>query len=208
MNVVFIGDSMTSGENNGFKSFAHYYKEMNPANSVSILGVSGSCFGDYSIYPVQDSLFSLIGDYQEVLARADLVVIEFGTNDTAAVGLGYVDLQKVHISINRAVDFIKQISSARLLFILSFDINNLRSTDCLSKYLMYLNNQYLLKGISCRLDDLIFAATQIQSFIKRNFEVITMDDSLFDNFAEDNIHPNDEGYKKFAERLTRYINEH
>lgn len=105
--VVFIGDSMTSGENNGNKSYAHYFQELNKDSMVNILGVSGSCFGNYSIYPVEDNLVSLINSNQYKFKNADLVVIEFGVNDAAAVSLGYVDLIKVYISINRAVDFIR-----------------------------------------------------------------------------------------------------
>ena len=207
-NVVFIGDSMTSGENNNFKSFVHYYNEMNPDKGVAILGVSGSCFGDYSIYPVKENLFSMIDNNQEVLSRADLIVIEFGTNDAAAVSLGYVDQLKVYISINRAVDYIKQISHANLLFILSMDINHSLSTDCLFKYQNYLNYEYFLDGISCNLVELQSAYSHIQFFIERNFEVFFMNESLFNNYDKDNIHPNDKGYREFAERLTKYINEY
>ena len=38
-NVVFIGDSLTSGENNNFRSYAHIVKEKTNYN-VSVLGVS------------------------------------------------------------------------------------------------------------------------------------------------------------------------
>ena len=120
-NVVFIGDSMTSGENNNCKSYAHYYKEMNSNNDVTILGVSGSCFGNYSIYPVESTLYTMIEKNEDILSKADLIVIEFGVNDAASVSLGYVDLLKVYISINRAVDYLKQISYAKLLFILALN---------------------------------------------------------------------------------------
>lgn len=34
-----------------------------------------------------------------------------------------------------------------------------------------------------------------------------MNSDLLNNMDIDNIHPNDIGYKQFAERLTKYINE-
>jgi len=35
-----------------------------------------------------------------------------------------------------------------------------------------------------------------------------MDKALYDNLDVDNIHPNDKGYKEFAERLTNYLHEY
>ena len=208
MNVVFIGDSMTSGENNGCKSYAHYFQEMNKDYNVTILGVSGSCFGNYSIYPVESTLYTMIDKNEDILYKADLIVIEFGVNDAAAVSLGYVDLLKVYISINRAVDYIKQISSAKLLFILAVNPDSIQFTDYLFKYTTYLNTEYLLNGINCKLLDLDNAYRSIYVFIKQNFSLITMDKDLYNNLDVDNIHPNGEGYRAFAERLTKYINEY
>ena len=208
MNVVFIGDSMTSGENNGCKSYAHYFQEMNKDYNVTILGVSGSCFGNYSIYPVESSLYTMIDKNEDILYKADLIVIEFGVNDAASVSLGYVDLTKVYISINRAVDYIRQISSAKLLFILAVNPDSIQFTDYLFKYTTYLNTEYLLDGINCQLLDLDNAYRSIYVFIKQNFNLITMDKDLYNNIDIDNIHPNDKGYKEFAERLTKYINEY
>lgn len=207
-NVVFIGDSMTSGENNGCKSYAHYFQETNKDYNVTILGVSGSCFGNYSIYPVESNLYTMIDKNEDILYKADLIVIEFGVNDAAAVSLGYVDLLKVYISINRAVDYIKQISLAKLLFILALNPDCVQFTEYLFKYQNYLNNEYLLKGISCNLIKLDAAYRYIYSFINQNFNIITMDKDLYNNIDIDNIHPNDKGYKEFAERLTKYINEY
>lgn len=207
-NVVFIGDSMTSGENNGCKSYAHYFQEMNKDYNVTILGVSGSCFGNYSIYPVESTLYTMIDKNEDILYKADLIVIEFGVNDAAAVSLGYVDLLKVYISINRAVDYIRQISSAKLLFILAVNPGSIQFTDYLFKYTTYLNTEYLLDGINCQLLDLDNAYRSIYVFIKQNFNLITMDKDLYNNLDVDNIHPNDNGYKEFAERLIKYINEY
>lgn len=207
-NVVFIGDSMTSGENNGCKSYAHYFQEMNKDYNVTILGVSGSCFGNYSIYPVESNLYTMIDKNEDTLYKADLIVIEFGVNDAASVSLGYVDLTKVYISINRAVDYIRQISSAKLLFILAVNPDSIQFTDYLFKYATYLNTEYLLDGINCQLLDLDNAYRSIYVFIKQNFNLITMDKDLYNNLDIDNIHPNDNGYKEFAERLIKYINEY
>lgn len=208
MNVVFIGDSMTSGENNGCKSYAHYFQEMNKDYNVTILGVSGSCFGNYSIYPVESSLYTMIDKNEDILYKADLIVIEFGLNDAASISLGYVDPLKVYISINRAVDYIKQISSAKLLFILAVNPESIQFTDYLFNYTTYLNTEYLLQGINCQLLNLDTAYRCVYSFIHQNFNLITMDKALYDNLDVDNIHPNDKGYKKFAERLTNYLNEY
>lgn len=181
---------------------------MNKDYNVTILGVSGSCFGNYSIYPVESSLYTMIDKNEDILYKADLIVIEFGVNDAASVSLGYVDLCKVYISINRAVDYIRQISSAKLLFILAVNPDSIQFTDYLFKYTTYLNTEYLLDGINCQLLDLDNAYRSIYVFIKQNFNLITMDKDLYNNIDIDNIHPNDKGYKEFAERLTKYINEY
>ena len=49
--VVFFGDSLTVGEGNNNISFANYFASQS-SYKCSIHGISGACFGNYSIYPV------------------------------------------------------------------------------------------------------------------------------------------------------------
>lgn len=207
--VVFLGDSITSGENNNFKSYAHYFAEQfSDLYNVTIRGVSGACFGNYSIYPVEDCLFTLIQNNIDILSSADILVIEFSMNDTASVSLGYVDLNKVYISINRAVDWIKQVSSAKIFFILPVSLYYSEYTNYLKQYVDYLNNEYLLCGLRCNLQTFCTSYEQIIQFITNNFNVFYMNDFLVCNLDVDNIHPNNNGYKEFSRELVKYLDEY
>lgn len=211
MNVVFIGDSFTSGENNNYKSFAHYYKYLNIENTVSILGVSGSCFGDYSIYPVQECCFSLLKQYS-FIRSADLIVIDFGINDTTAVTVGYVDLLKVYISIIRCMDLLKQLNpDVKLLFIFPFSESFKAYIDT---YLMYVYSDYFNNSITPIYEDKIQTFQNIYfrivTFVKSMYEVVFMDQLInpFDFMGyldNDMIHLNDDGYKLLGNNLYLYI---
>lgn len=207
-NVVFIGDSLTSGENNNFRSYAHIVKEKTNYN-VSVLGVSGSCFGDYSIYPVKDTLFTLVDTNTEIIRDCDHLFIEFGINDTAAVAMGYVDLNKVYISIVRAVDYIKQLNKDIKLTFLLVDATKEYS----SKYLEYLKNDYFkdYPTFSKRIDydvwykwDLTYK--NIRQFISKSFDLILINEGVKSEYLDsDNIHPTEEGYAIIADSIIEHI---
>ena len=78
--------------------------------------MSGSCFGNYSIYPVEDNLLKMISLHELEIKNADIIVIEFALNDTAAITTGYVDNKKVYISIVKSVDYIMQLNPAVKIF--------------------------------------------------------------------------------------------
>lgn len=216
-NVVFIGDSLTSGENNNFRSYAHIVKEKTDYN-VSVLGVSGACFGDYSIYPVKDTLFTLVDTNTEVIRDADYLFIEFGINDTAAVAMGYVDLNKVYISIVRAVDYIKQLNKDVKLTFLLVDVTSEYSL----KYLEYLKYDYFknyptlsdpilrydsFENCSTQNDSIYycdwnFAYRMIRRFITTSFNTIFIDEAIKSKYLDvDNIHPKEEGYSMIADSV-------
>lgn len=207
-NVVFIGDSLTSGENNNFRSYAHIVKEKTNYN-VSVLGVSGACFGDYSIYPVKDTLFTLVDTNTEVIRDADYLFIEFGINDTAAVAMRYVDINKVYISIVRAVDYIKQLNKDIKLTFLLVDATKEYS----SKYLEYLKYDYFkdYPTFSKLIDydvwykwDLTYK--NIRQFISKSFDLILINEGVKSEYLDaDNIHPTEEGYAIIADSIIEHI---
>lgn len=209
-NVVFIGDSLTSGENNNFRSYAHIVKEKTDYN-VSVLGVSGACFGDYSIYPVKDTLFTLVDTNTEVIRDADYLFIEFGINDTAAVAMGYVDLNKVYISIVRAVDYIKQLNKDVNLTFLLVDVTREYSL----KYLEYLKYDYFkdYPAMSNSIDydswyylNWDFTYKNIREFISESFNMILINEGVKSEYLDsDNIHPTERGYVIIANSIIEYI---
>ena len=220
-NVVFIGDSLTSGENNNFRSYAHIVKEKTNYN-VSVLGVSGACFGDYSIYPVKDTLFTLVDTNTEVIRDADYLFIEFGINDTAAVIMRYVDINKVYISIVRAVDYIKQLNKNVKLTFLLVDATGEYSL----KYLKYLKydyfkdyptlsdpilrygcfENYLTLNDSIYYCDWDFTYKNIRQFISRSFDLILINEGVKSEYLDsDNIHPTEEGYAIIADSIIKHI---
>ena len=147
MNVVFIGDSLTSGENNNFKSFADYYAEIHPEHKISKFGVSGACMGDYSIYPVKENMFDIcytLCNDSDLIANADKVYLEYSVNDTTAVAASYVNLNQVYITVAKTVDMLKQTNkNIDIYFIVPFDCFS-NDIDMFADYhIDYLNNDYL-----------------------------------------------------------------
>ena len=209
-NVVFLGDSLTSGENNNYTSFAHYYKDSSNDN-VFVLGLSGSCFGNYSIYPVNQSLFDMLNSYNFIYS-ADTVFIEFGINDVASVISSYVDLQQVYIAIVRALDLIQQKNSnIKIIFLLPF--KNIPYEYC-DNYVGYLLRVYFKDYPIDIQGPLTFKKTynSLVNFIELNHNVIFMNEYLLNNSFEnyldkDGIHLNDSGYRLVAANLATYLKE-
>ena len=186
-NVVFIGDSLTSGENNNFRSYAHIFQEKTKDYNVSVLGVSGACFGDYSIYPVKESLFSMIDNNNDLIRNCDILFIEFGINDTAAVTTGYVDLTKVYISVVMSIDYIKQLNDNVEIIFLFVDPSEKYSLD----YMSYLKCDYFKNYLIERTLDLDYW-TYCYNKIR--------------HFDKDLIHPVEQGYAIIADSIIDYLN--
>lgn len=204
MNTVFLGDSFTSGENNDRVSFVDYFSGISRN-----LGISGTTMGEYSIYPVDGySLLSVIGKNEKVISNADIIVLEYGINDTSAIMCGFVTMQKVIVSFVKALDWIKQINPNATIYFLSLS----NSSDIIQLFAYaqcwYLKNDYF------KFYDFDFPA----SIWRGNYEVLIEKISkmvtvipMFDyiewdkHIDVDGMHPNNFGYKLIADTLKEYI---
>ena len=209
-NVVFFGDSLTVGEGNNDVSFADYFS-CNTDYYCTIYGVSGSCFGNYSIYPVENNLCDLVLDNQRSIENANLIVIEYGLNDTAAVATGYANFKKVCVSIVRSLDCIMQFNpNVNIIFVLPSNPQDNRFNQHMQNYTDYLNNDYFLNysgmitGVNKFIDIYLSLVDFIDEINYNNVKVIRMPDLTF---SDDGIHVNESTHRNLAKQLELFIRE-
>lgn len=188
--ILFFGDSLTSGENNNFIGFV---EKLNNKELINY-GVSGTCIGDYSLYPVQDTnLLQQLYKHSDELKKAKKIFLEYGSNDISSILCEYVSLNQVKIDFIKCIDFIKQINNqCDICFItLSKNVVNMAKGQC-----NYLNKDYL-KTLSKKIkkDEWIRLYADFIVFISSIVKTIEL--PLFD-LDSDMIHPNDKGYEEIA----------
>lgn len=204
--ILFIGDSITTGENNSFKSYVDYYKEYNKKYIINKKAVSGACFDNYSIYPVDESLFSIICDIDEsYYTPTDFIYLQFGLNDLAAVVSHTVSFEKITISLIRCLDFLKQIyPNAKVKFLYPTSPENAH-TLC-ANYVKYLNEDYLNKYFRTISEEQFEEDYRLLLDVISNILEVEMLDKTGEVFSkyfcEDNIHPSDKGYSIIAKNLS------
>jgi len=207
MEIVVIGDSVVSGENNNFKSFTNYL----PYDNVTKVGVSGTTIGEYSIYPVDGkSLLSQIRNYEKIIKTADVILLHYGVNDTSALALGNCSSNMFIINYVKAIDYLKQLNpKAKIKFLLMTDC-----TFVAAKYadlhVPYLKEYLKYMPIEFNTVSWFRAYGFVASTIKQKCEVISLFDdvdTLIRYLDKDKIHPNDEGYRYIAKLIERKLEE-
>lgn len=185
--MIVYGDSYTSGENNHNISFADYL-------GIKKRGVSGSCFDEYSIYPVANGSF--VSTYQDT---NEIVFLEYGINDAASLAVGYIGIDTVKVALAKTVDLLK--GKKPVFLSLSNDEKVLAKFS--KRYADYLNKEYL-KGLYDISPRAFYAAYQRICWYVQGFsETVYMLPSGFKSFDVDGIHPNDKGYKDIADNIKK-----
>lgn len=192
--ILFFGDSLTSGENNNFQGFVEKLNDDSCWNA----GVSGTCIGDYSLYPVgATNLMQQL--YKSYIQKIPTIVLEYGSNDVSSVAAGYVTLNQVKIDLIKAIDYIKQNNpEANIYFILlGENKSQMAKAQC-----DYLNNEYL-KALSSKVyyHRWIDIYNEFEEFIKTLLPVIYLPKLNADDIDLDGIHPNDQGYQKISNKI-------
>ena len=209
--ILFFGDSITSGENNNFNGFV---EKLNNKECVN-LGVSGTCLGDYSLYPVgKNNLIDLVIKEKDKIKGADIIFVEYGSNDISSVLLNYTNINNCLIELIKAVDSISQINDNARLYFVSLGENKKRFAK---GQVDYLKNDYfknldkaLFNDIKEEdlydkwLGDYNFFDFFVKKCIKNVIDLPLLDDSEID---KDNMHPNDKGYTKISKFIEGVINE-
>lgn len=208
MNIIFYGDSLTSGENNQFVSYVHYFEEAltDKVDNLNVFnqGISGSTIGDYSIYPVinGDLLHQLANTSLKSLSEADYIFLEYGINDSTAIVSRYVSIEHVLIDIIKCEDFIHQINAKCKIYFVAFSGSIV--DDFANSQHLYLKNNYLkhideLKPSSYEIKRLYNTIVKVASDIFDRTLFIDLDIDM----DKDGLHPNNEGYMKIGEELAK-----
>jgi len=186
--MIVFGDSYTSGENNGFVSFADYL-------GIEKHGISGTCLDDYSIYPVKDGLVSQINNCKGT------VLIEYGVNDAASLVTGYTTIETVKVTIAKVCDLLKDADVYFLM--LSSNLRDMMSFS--TRYVNYLNNDYLKDLYDITADDFLWSYTRFCEMMQRKFKTLYMLPEGFNEYDTDGIHPTDKGYRLIADYLKQQM---
>ena len=181
--MIVFGDSLTSGENNGFVSFADYL-------GIEKRGISGSCLDEYSIYPVfNGGLLSQLHDFNGT------VLLEYGINDAASLVTGYVSLATIMISVAKVYDIVKD---AYFLMLTDNDEDLIKLSE---NYAKYLNEEYLQGLDKISADEFFASYLRFSRLMQRKFKTLYLLPAGFNEFDTDMIHPNDKGYRLIAKHL-------
>ena len=209
MKILFLGDSLTSAENNNYKGFVEKLRLQFFENK----GVSGSTIGDYSLYPVGNTdLLSSTFKYKNIIAESDYLFIEYGINDIASATVGYTTNNHIYITLNKCIDNIYQINkNIKIIYLLPTLEPKVLSEIAKSQY-DYLK-EYLDKEIVGNKEDFIKSYTNNYSsfarFItKKKLNILTLidDADVYRNYLDiDMIHPNDRGYQIIADKLRKEL---
>ena len=205
---VFFGDSITEGSNCSI-SFVDY---VNPVSTFENNGISGTTIGEYSIYPVDGNSLLSVYNKSELITKADMIFLEYGTNDVSAIMCGFTTLQTVIVSFIKALDGIRQLNPNSIITFLAISTDH----DIINKHselqCNYLKNDYF-KGYDFQFP-VSMCTSLYQQFIKavsNRVKVIPMIDdiSFYDENAEcisdDNLHPNRKGHYTIAETIRKYM---
>lgn len=197
MKISCFGDSFTSGENNNFKSYVDYLPI-----KVKKIGESGTCMGDYSIYPVFDRcLLDALKKNLRQVKKSDVIFLEYGINDTASIISGNTTFNQVVLSLFKAIDYIYQINPHCRIIFLKLTSDEKMLAQYGFNYERYLKKDYL-KESSIFISDWKDMYEKIFDIIDKKVYVIDMiDDSDFQHIDDDNIHPNDKGYQIIANNI-------
>lgn len=187
--MIVYGDSYTSGEDNNGVSFADYLK-------VAKCGVSGSCLGEYSIYPVYNGSFvSLYQNCQKT------VLLEYGVNDAASLVAKYVDMHKIKIAVAQAADLLQNND----VYFLALTRSQRDLKSFCDRYADYLNNEYLRDLCVVQSEDYQNSYENFVAVMQKKFKTLYMLPDGFQDFSADGIHPTNKGHKTIATYLQKQL---
>ncbi len=208
--ILFFGDSFTSAENNNFNGFV---EKLNNKSYIN-LGVSGTCIGDYSLYPVGDTnLINLLYKEEKRIKESSIIFLEYGSNDISSLICNYVSRNQIIIDLKKSLDFIYQINPNIKIYFIDLGSNIERFARGQVKYLLndYFKDVNKLLFNDLNEDALINEWINEYKILENVFDLLNirrinmpiLSDADID---KDGIHPNDLGYFKISKELMEVIN--
>ena len=198
---VFFGDSLTSGENN---KFTGYVEKLNIENCVNN-GVSGTCIGDYSLYPVgETNLIQKIFKNKADIKKADKIFLEYGCNDISALCAGYTTFNHIQIDLIKSLDCLKQINEKADIYFILLGSNDVKFSEGQTAYL---NSDYL-KNADVKIEQQTWLNNYrkfVDFVVKTVPHTLCLAHLLEEDIDVDGMHPNDKGYEKIAHELKGQI---
>ena len=210
--IVLFGDSLTSGENNDFQGIG-YFTQANTTVTQDFIYVSesGTCVGDYSIYPVDSYLFKMLKDNRNTVAEADIIVLEFGINDVMSLLREYTTLEKVHIDLAKCRDFIGQVNPNARAFFVTSTLDKI--TEYSAKQVEYVNYDYLKTTMTRQMRS--FETLSFENYYKcfihyaeQLFDIVKLDifsTTLQHLDEDDGLHPDGYGYEILGRQLLEQL---
>lgn len=198
MKILFFGDSLTSGENNNFQSYAD---KLNLKYSWNF-AISGTTIGDYSLYPVGEThLLKLLEMKDKSVRAADIIFLAYGANDITSAAMKYVSISNVLIDLNKSIDLIKQKNpECKIYYILPSQNKNviLSMAQANENYLKgYLSGIKIDKNFVKRWIEGYkeFHKYIIHKFDEDVFYMISDERFMEERICSDGLHPDDYGYE-------------
>ena len=201
--AVFVGDSITAGTGTT-KIYYEYLKESLGFDSVTPLGVAGSCISAASDYGQANQ--PLINRYQDI-PSADLIVIFMGTNDygheTPLGSVGDTKDGTFYGALNTIVPaLVAKHTSSKIVFVTSLHRYGYGTSGILGTKFTYDN---IPNGVGATLEDYVSAVKTV--CIKNGVSVIdlfaecTLDPTnaeVRSKYMPDGVHPNAAGHEVIA----------
>ena len=207
MKNLFFGDSLTSGDNNGGKSYVDYISQSEK------IGVSGTTIGEYSVYPVDGySLLSQIHRYVKEIEEAENIFLEYGINDATAAMTAYTRGACMVIDFVKAVDAIKQINPKARLYLLTVTNAQEAVGEAQARYLnevymkpyvAHVNERY--KGTEWTMMYSGFVRNVFEPSGIKMFNMFESNEEYDKYLDKDGLHPTDKGYQIIANNIKKEL---
>ena len=198
--LIVFGDSLGTGTNNENYSFVDILGESGKFSNVVKACVSGATIGPYPIDPAASGydLISQIERYSDDLADADIIMLEYGGNDTGAYLNGLIEMGTVSDEstattvcgyMKAVLASIKEINSTARIIWLPFAWNS---------------HAYIASAVDMNYADAVMLFEGTAMRIARPFlsALIPIMAGLTDvDISSDGMHPNTSGHRKIADKI-------
>ena len=211
--AVFVGDSITAGTGTT-KPYYEYLEESLGFNSVTAMGVGGSCVSAYSDYGQNNQ--PLINRYQSI-PSADLIVIFMGTNDYGhETPLGSVENTgdgTFYGALNTMIPaLVAKHPSSKIVFVTPLHRYGFGTSKILGTKFTY---DHIPNGVGATLGDYVNAVKTVcasngVSVIDLHTECMLdpSDATVRSTYMPDGIHPNAAGHEVIAGIMESHIREY